>query len=331
MKKGAWAKGSGALFLKTGKRTLFDCMKEVETKMKKRSSILYSKKAAPWIFILPFLLSFCVFWIYPLGSTIVMSFQKIEPAKTSFVGFENYTKLLKDTAFHTAVGNSFEYMLLTCLILIPLPMLFAVLMDSNLVKAKGFWKAVLYLPALTSVVISGTLFRLMFSEYDTGQLNVLMNALGLESQKWLKMHGTGMGALVFLACWRWTGVNMLYFLSGLKNIDKGLYESADIDGASAWQKFRYVTLPLLKPTTIYVLTISIYAGLAMFLESFMLWAGNSSPHNIGLTIVGYLYRRGIEKNQMGYASAVGLVLLLIALFINVIQLIFSGTFKKEED
>ena len=139
--------------------------------MKKRSSILYSKKAAPWIFILPFLLSFCVFWIYPLGSTIVMSFQKIEPAKTSFVGFENYTKLLKDTAFHTAVGNSFEYMLLTCLILIPLPMLFAVLMDSNLVKAKGFWKAVLYLPALTSVVISGTLFRLMFSEYDTGQLN----------------------------------------------------------------------------------------------------------------------------------------------------------------
>ena len=118
-------------------------MKEVETKMKKRSSILYSKKAAPWIFILPFLLSFCVFWIYPLGSTIVMSFQKIEPAKTSFVGFENYTKLLKDTAFHTAVGNSFEYMLLTCLILIPLPMLFAVLMDSNLVKAKGFWKAVL--------------------------------------------------------------------------------------------------------------------------------------------------------------------------------------------
>ena len=156
MKKGAWAKGSGALFLETGKRTLFDCMKEVETKMKKRSSILYSKKAAPWIFILPFLLSFCVLWIYPLGSTIVMSFQKIEPAKTSFVGFENYTKLLKDTAFHTAVGNSFEYMLLTCLILIPLPMLFAVLMDSNLVKAKGFWKAVLYLPALTSVVISGT-------------------------------------------------------------------------------------------------------------------------------------------------------------------------------
>lgn len=122
---------------------------------------------------------------------------------------------------------------------------------------------------------------------------------------------------------------MLYFLSGLKSIDGTLYEAADIDGASGIQKFLYVTLPLLKPTTIYVLTISIYAGLAMFLESFMLWAGNASPNNIGLTIVGYLYKRGIEKNDMGYACAVGIVLLIIALVINVTQLILNGSFKKE--
>ena len=125
-------------------------------------------------------------------------------------------------------------------------------------------------------------------------------------------------------------MNMLYFLSGLKSIDTTLYESASIDGASAWNKFRYITIPLLRPTTIYVLTISVYAGLSMFLESFMLWAGNASPKNIGLTIVGYLYKRGIEKNQMGYASAVGLTLLGMALIINVVQLILNGTFKKEE-
>ena len=123
---------------------------------------------------------------------------------------------------------------------------------------------------------------------------------------------------------------MLYFLSGLKSIDGSLYEAAVIDGASSVLKFRFITVPLLKPTTIYVLTISVYAGLAMFLESFMLWAGNASPNNIDLTIVGYLYRRGIEKNQLGYASAVGLVLLVIALVINVIQLALNGTFKKEE-
>ena len=298
--------------------------------MKRFKKIFYSQKSAPYIFVLPFVLSFLVFWIYPLFSTVKMSFQDIKPGQIEWVGLENYAKLLKDSVFHTAISNSAIYMVLTILLLIPFPMLFAVLMDSNLVKAKGVWKALLYLPALTSVVISGTLFRLMFSEYDTGQMNVIVQWLGGDPIPWLKGRETAMFALLVLCCWRGTGVNMLYFLSGLKGIDKSLYESAEIDGANSWKKFRYVTIPLLKPTTIYVLTISIYAGLAMFLESFMLWNGNSSPKNIGLTIVGYLYKRGIEKNQMGYASAVGLVLLVIALVINVIQLLLNGSFKKEE-
>ncbi|TCL54778.1 carbohydrate ABC transporter membrane protein 1 (CUT1 family) [Kineothrix alysoides] len=291
---------------------------------------LYSQKVAPYVFVLPFILSFCFFWIYPLCSTITMSFQDILPTGTEWIGLKNYKKLLIDTTFHQAIMNSFEYMLLTIVLLIPFPMAFAVLMDSRLVKAKGVWKAFLYLPALTSVVISGTLFRLMFSEYSTGQLNVITSILGLGTFKWLKVKATGLFALVLVCCWRWTGVNMLYFLSGLKSIDGALYESAEIDGASGLQKFRFITIPLLKPTTIYVLTISIYAGLAMFMESFMLWAGPDSPNNIGLTIVGYLYKRGIAKNQLGYGSAVGLVLLVIALFINVVQLVLSGTFKKEE-
>ena len=292
--------------------------------------LLYSKKAAPYIFVLPFLLSFAVFWIYPLGSTITMSFQNILPSKSTFIGLQNYTKLLNDKIFHKAIFNSFRYMLLTIVVLIPLPMLFACIMDSNLVKAKGFWKALLYLPALSSVVVSGTLFRLMFSELETSQMNQLLIALGKLPIKWLKQEETATFALVLIATWRWLGVNMLYYIAGLKGIDKGYYEAAEIDGANAWQRFRYITFPLLKPTNIYVLTISVYAGLSMFLESFMLWAGNSSPKNIGLTIVGYLYRRGIEKNQLGYASAVGLVLLIFALIINMIQLILNGTFKKEE-
>ena len=292
---------------------------------------LYSQKVAPYVFVIPFILSFAIFWIYPLCSSVFMSFEKITPLETKFVALENYKKLLSDTVFLTAIKNSATYMFWTLVLLIPFPMLFAVLMDSNLVKAKGVWKAVLYMPALTSVVISGTLFRLMFTEYSTGQMNKLVMALGMEPFKWLKVGWTGMAALLVLACWRWTGVNMLYFLSGLKSIDTSLYEAAEIDGANGWQKFRYVTLPLLRPTTIYVLTISIYAGLAMFLESYMLWAGNNSPKNIGLTIVGYLYKRGIEKNDMGYACAVGMVLLVIALVINIVQLVCNGTFKREED
>ena len=294
------------------------------------TKFIYSQKAAPYVFVLPFILSFCIFWIYPLSSTILMSFQDIKPSGTVWVGLDNYLKLMKDKVFLQAVGNSTLYMVLTLVLLIPFPMAFAVLMDSNFVKAKGIWKAILYVPALTSVVISGTLFRLMFSEQPTALANQIIGFFGNSPIKWLKMYPTSYFALLLIACWRWTGVNMLYFLAGLKNIDSGMYEAADIDGANSWQKFRYITVPLLKPTIIYVLTISVYAGLSMFLESFMLWAGNGSPKNIGLTIVGYLYRRGIEKNQMGYASAISLVLLNIALIINMIQLVATGTFKKEK-
>lgn len=123
---------------------------------------------------------------------------------------------------------------------------------------------------------------------------------------------------------------MLYFLSGLSSIPDELYESASIDGAKSIDRFLHISIPMLKPTIIYVLTISIYGGLSMFTESYMLWAGNNSPQNIGLTIVGYLYRQGIEKNCMGYAAAVGVVLLVITLSLNIIQLKFTGQFKKED-
>lgn len=298
--------------------------------MNKLKRIFYSRKAAPYIFVFPFVLSFCIFWIYPLYSTVKMSFQSILPGEVEWVQFDNYAKLLKDTAFHTALKNSFTYMIWTLVLLIPFPLVFACIMDSRLIKMKSFYKSLLYLPALTSVVVAGTLFRLMFSELEGGQMNIILSWLGMSPIKWLKAKPTGFFALLTIACWRWTGVNMLYYMAGLKNIDQNLYESAEIDGANSIKKFRYITLPLIKPTTIYVLTISIYAGLAMFLESYMLWNGNNSPKNIGLTIVGYLYRRGIEKNQFGYASAVGLVLLMIALTINVIQLILNGSFRKEE-
>ena len=214
----------------------------------KLKKFLYSEKVAPYIFVIPFILSFAFFWIYPLITSVTMSFQDIGAIKSEWVGLANYQKLLKDNVFHTAIWNSTKYMLFTLVLLIPFPMLFAVLMDSRLVKAKGVWKAILYMPALTSVVISGTLFRLMFTEYSTGQMNIITAALGLGTYKWLKMGWSGMTALLVVACWRWTGVNMLYFLSGLKAIDSSLYEASEIDGASAWQKFRYVTLPLLKPT-----------------------------------------------------------------------------------
>ncbi|OWA36613.1 arabinose transporter permease [Saccharibacillus sp. O16] len=292
---------------------------------------LYSQKVAPYVFVLPFILVFLIFWVYPLGSSVTMSFQKITLGQEAeWVGLDNYTKLLGDKIFLKSVMNSAVYMLCTLLILIPLPMLLAVLINNKFMWGREFFKSSLFFPALTSVVVAGTIFRLMFGEMDGSLINSFLGWFGIEPVKFLKGQATGFIALLTLATWRWLGVNMLYFLSGLKSIPDDYYEAASIDGASAWQKFRMITMPLLKPTTIYVLTISIYAGLAMFIESLMLWNGNNSPKNIGLTIVGYLYRQGIEKSNLGYAAAVGIVLLVLAMTINMIQLAFSGLFKKED-
>lgn len=292
---------------------------------------LYSKKVAPYVFVLPFVLTFLIFWLYPLGSSFTMSFQeRMMGQQPKWIGFDNYKKLLTDKVFLKAVSNSVIYMVGTLVLLIPFPMLFAVLIDNKFMWGQNFFKSAFFLPSLTSVVVAGTIFRLMFGEMETSLFNQVMALFGTGPLKPLKSAGWSMAALLIIACWRWTGVNMLYFLSGLKGIDTEYYEAASIDGANAWQKFIYITMPLLKPTTIYVLTISIYAGLAMFTESLMMFNGNNSPKNIGLTIVGYLYRQGIEKSKLGYAATVGIVLLIVAMVINIAQLIMNGTFKKED-
>jgi len=293
------------------------------------TAFLYNWKVAPYMFVLPFMLSFLIFWIYPLCSAIQMSYQDILPGQITWVGLRNYNNLVHDVTFLTAIGNSFLYMGLTILFLIPFPILFAVLIDSNYVKAKGLVKAFLYMPALTSIVVSGIIFRMGFSEMPNSVMNQIIRFFGSEPVRWLSMKGTAFFALVLICCWRWTGVNVLYFLSGLRAIDPGLYEAAEIDGATRAQKFRYITVPMLRPTIIYVLTISIYGGLAMFMEVYMLM-GNGGPRNIALTIVGYLYRRGIERNQLGYASAIGIVLLIIALIVNTVQLTLTGTLKQRK-
>lgn len=293
---------------------------------------VYSQKVAPYVFVLPFIMIFLIFWSYPLVNSFVMSFQdRMLGQDPKWVGEANYSKLFTDKVFLTAIKNSVVYMIGTLVLLIPFPMLFAVMINSKLMLGREFFKSSFFLPALTSVAVAGTIFRLTFGEMDGSLMNSFLSLFGVEPTKFLKDAEWSMAALLILACWRWTGVNMLYYLSGLKNIDNDYYEAASIDGASAWQKFRTITMPLLKPTTIYVTTISVYAGLAMFTESLMMFNGNNSPKNIGLTIVGYLYRQGIEKNKLGYAAAVGIVLLVIAMIINLTQLKFSGMFKKEED
>jgi arabinosaccharide transport system permease protein len=258
-----------------------------------------------------------------------MSFQDVLPGSRQFIGLKNYTKLLGDKIFVIAVWNSVKYMFWTIVFLVPIPLVLACIVNSKIMIGREFFKSAFFLPSLTSVVVAGIIIRMFFGEKSTSLANEFIALFGMEPIKWLKVAPAGFIVLILFACWRWMGVNMMYFLSGLKNIPAELYESARIDGASTLQTFRSVTIPMLKPTTIYVVTISVIAGLSMFTESLIIFSGNNSTNNIGTTIVGYLYRQGIEKNAMGYASAVGIVLFILAMAINLIQLKLSGSFDKE--
>ena len=294
--------------------------------------LLYSQKLAPYVFVAPFIITFAVFFVYPMITTVLMSFQEITGSGTTWVGFKNYQDMFANKNFYTAVSNSMTYMLLTCAILIPVPMVLAYIAESKFSKAGKFFKTVAFMPVLCSVVVAGIIFRMMFSELDGALMNQARGVFGLEPITWLKGSSTSMFAMVLLCFWRWTGMNMLYYMAGLKAIPSELYEAADIDGANSFQKFTKIVLPLLKPTTIYVLTISIYAGLSMFTESYMIFGGNNSPKNYGLTIVGYLYRYGFEKvDKFGFASAVGLVLMVGSLVITLIQLWVTGTIGRREE
>jgi arabinosaccharide transport system permease protein len=289
----------------------------------------YNKKLAPYVFIAPFVFTFLLFFLYPIISTVIMSFQSILPNQVQFIGLQNYRNL-NDPIFFKALRLNAAYTFWTLIILIPIPLLLAVMLDSKLMRARNFFRSTLFIPALTSVVVAGTIFRLIFGELPGSLMNQIIGLIGMKPIKWLRLPDTSMITLLTMAVWRWTGVNILYFLAGLQNIPTELYESAEIDGANAWHKFKSIIVPMLKPVTVYVLTISIYGGMAMFTESYMLWAGNRSPNNIGITIVGYLYRNGFEQNNMGYGSTIGIVLLIIVMIVNMIQLYINGTLRKEK-
>lgn len=301
--------------------------------MKKKSlfrKFLYSQKVAPYVFISPFIITFLLFFAYSIVNMIMMSFQQVAGANTAFIGLENYTKIIRNGVFIKSLKNSALYTVISCALMIPIPMVLAIMLNSKQMRAKTAFRSMLFIPALTSVVVAGVVFRLMFGELEGSFMNQVIAAFGYEPMIWLRTPLTVWIVMFLLCLWRWTGVNMMYYLSGLQQIPEDLYESAIVDGASAWQKFQYVTLPLLKPTTVYVLTISIFGGMAMFSESFMIFNGNKSPNNVGTTLVGMLYRMGFEQNQLGIASAIGVIFLAIVLVINGIQLVFNGFFKKEE-
>lgn len=293
------------------------------------SKYINSPNIVPFVFVLPFLISFFLFFIYPLFSTIQMSFQEINGFHdVRYIGLTNYKNLVNDR-FFSAIRVTMTYTFWTIFILVPLPLVMAVFLNKKNVGAV-FFKPVFFIPQLTSVIVAGIFFRFAFSDSPGALANTLVGLIGIEPVRWLKEAAPTMVVLVTLCVWRWFGVNIVYFLSALQSIPKELYEVSAIDGAGPWKRFLHITLPYLKPTIIYVTTISVYGGFAMFSESYALFGTARTPGEIGSTMVGYLYQQAFVEARMGFGAAAGVILLLMVMIINLLQLNVFGFFRKED-
>ncbi len=292
--------------------------------------ILYSKKVAPYIFVAPFVASFLIFFLYPSIETVYMSFMSMEGfGKEKFVGFYNYERLLNYHFGHAILTNTI-YTACVLVIMMTVPIVLAVIVNSRLLKLRNLFRAAFFIPSLVSALIAGIAFRLMFSDMDSGLFNQILHLFGRESIAWNMGYSTGILMMVTLDVWKSIGINMVYCLSALQSIPEDIYESAEIDGASAVRKFWNITVPMLKPTLIYIFTLTVIAGYRMFTESYVYWV-DSTPGDIGLTIVRYLYQMSFQRNDMGFGSAIGIVLLAIIMMINLVQLRGFGMFGKEKD
>lgn len=290
---------------------------------------LNDARIVPYVLLTPFILYVLVVYLYPAIASIVMSFQKIDgPYNTTFIGWTNYSKLLSKN-YLMALGTTLRYTFWDLIVLISVPLLFAVILKSQHAPWPNFFKSLYFIPALTSIIVAGIVFRLAFGTLDTSLVNRICLALGRPTAQWLNAEGTGNFVLILLTLWRWMGVNIVYFYSAIQSIPLDLYEAARIDGANAWHAFRFITLPGIRPVLTYVVTITVLGGFSMFTESVALWQ-QINTGGVGRTIVGYMYMMGFTKNNMGLASAVGLTLLVMVLIVNLIQLALMGFFRKEK-
>jgi arabinosaccharide transport system permease protein len=287
---------------------------------------LFDARFAPFVFLAPFMAVFVVFRVWPLIQAVEMSFQDVQGLQgNDWVGLENYQSILANPRFTDALVNTIVYTLMTLIILVPIPLALAALLDRGRTYKPMAWRVALFIPALASLVVVSFLFRIVLG--DNGLLNTALSALGLPPQAWLTSASLAIPSLLIIATWRWVGINMLYFNSGLVNISRELYEAAAIDGARGTQMFRHISLPLLRPTIIFVLIISVIGGFQLFVEPFLLWGGGNSPGGAGLSVGLLIYRTAFTSFKFGDAAAMGVVLGIIILIVSLIVFRLAGGTK----
>jgi ABC-type sugar transport system permease subunit len=289
------------------------------------------RRMAPYLFISPFFIGYAIFFLYPVLWALYLSFfQQVGiGSEPKFVGFSNYLNLFSDSTFRKALVNTTYYAAGSIFVITPVALILGVTLFMRHLRGREFFRLFFFSPNITSGVVVGIIFALVFSaEYGLIN-NYLLKPVGLPAIRWLQEPQWVMPAIIILGLWRYTGINALYFMAGLQNISEEIREAAMIDGANRWQVFRYVTLPLLRPVLIFVLTFAIIGSYNLFAEPSILVGAQGGPNNAGLFMTMYLYLTGFRFMKFSYAAAIGYALAIIILLLTLIQLRVLNVFKED--
>jgi multiple sugar transport system permease protein len=287
----------------------------------RRRRRLQQKQIVPYLFVLPNIVLLTVFVLLPVVFSFAMSFTKWDALSPGeFVGLRNYENLLTDEVFLTAMRNTVFYSIGTVVPMLTASLAVAMMLDTRL-RGRTFFRVVVYLPVVISWVAAAVVWRLIFI-HPYGVLNNLLAYVGVQPQLWTADPVLALPSIMFLTFWKGLGFYAVIYLAGLQTIPSSIYEAAMIDGASKWQLFRHVTLPLLRPTTLFALVIGIISSFEVFVPVYLMTGGG--PGYASMVLVMAIYRSAFLLYQTGYASAIAVVLFIIVLTISWLQFKFFG-------
>jgi multiple sugar transport system permease protein len=275
-----------------------------------------------YLFIAPAFISLAVWWIWPIIYSIYLSLTRwdfMSPVK-KWVGPENYVRIATHAEFHRVLWNTVYFSLGSVLLALVFGLILALILNQKL-RGISLYRAFIFSPWITPTVAASLVWLWLYNK-DMGLFNDILSLLGLSKVDWI---GSGQGlfrlwampALILFTVWKTTGYNMVYFLAGLMSIPSELYEAAEIDGAGQWSKFRHVTLPMLSPMTFFIMVVSLIGAFNAFDQIRVITQGG--PGDATRTIVYYLYQNAFQYFEVGYGSAVAIILLILLLVLTLIQ------------
>jgi multiple sugar transport system permease protein len=285
-----------------------------------RSTPIQSLWQGRWgyFFIAPAVISITLFAYYPLVNCFVYSFQNHRIDGTSWVGLANFNYTLTDGIFWKTMANTLVYTLGVVPVSIFLGLLLSALVFGQKTKVQAFFKGAYYLPGVVSAVIVGLIWSWLFFPDQQGIFNYFLSFLGFEEPiRWLGEKSTAMPSLIFMTVMGGPGMSIILFTAAMGNIPTSLYESARLEGATAWQEFRHITLPLLRPVLLYLLVMTTITSFNVFEYIYTMTRGG--PANSTKTIVYLIYETAFQEVDFGVACAQAMILFVILIVISIIQ------------